>query len=130
MLGTFAHLPSGPLDTDLDGSASAPGPMATLAAVRPDPDPIIVRLMTPGDIKVLDVFNRPSWQSYAACSGQGPADWFPARGDSPAAAKAICGRCPVRTDCLAFALEWPELPGIWGGTSQRQRDRLRARPSA
>jgi WhiB family redox-sensing transcriptional regulator len=112
------------------GSASRASSVATLAGVRSDPDPIVLALMAPGDIKILDVFNRPAWQSYAACRGQGADEWFPGRGASTAAAKAVCERCPVQSYCLAYALEWPELKGVWGGLSEQQRERLRARRSA
>lgn len=36
-------------------------------------------------------------------------------------AKLICARCPVRTPCLAAALEAEERYGIWGGLSARER---------
>ena len=39
-------------------------------------------------------------------------------------AKAICEPCPVRSECLAFALADPHTKGIWG-TSERERMRLR-----
>jgi Transcription factor WhiB len=32
-----------------------------------------------------------------------------------ARAKAICGKCALRTDCLAGALEREEPWGVWGG---------------
>ncbi len=43
-----------------------------------------------------------------------------------AAAKALCHGCPKRLDCLTTALETPERYGIWGGTTPRERDWLRA----
>jgi WhiB family redox-sensing transcriptional regulator len=38
-----------------------------------------------------------------------------------AAAKAICARCPVAADCLAWALGAGEPAGIWGGTTPEER---------
>ncbi|MGH9060608.1 MAG: WhiB family transcriptional regulator, partial [Acidimicrobiales bacterium] len=38
-----------------------------------------------------------------------------------ARAKAICARCPVRAECLAFALATDQRYGIWGGTSETDR---------
>jgi WhiB family redox-sensing transcriptional regulator len=38
-------------------------------------------------------------------------------------AKAICAGCQVRADCLEAGLE--EKYGVWGGTSARERARLR-----
>lgn len=40
------------------------------------------------------------------------------------AAKAICSGCPVAKECLAFALKNSEM-GIWGGTTDEDRKRLR-----
>lgn len=45
-------------------------------------------------------------------------------------AAAICRDCPVARPCLAYALAVPGLHGIWGGTTPRQRTRLRNRTSA
>jgi WhiB family redox-sensing transcriptional regulator len=36
-------------------------------------------------------------------------------------AKAICGLCAVRGQCLKFAVERGEAHGIWGGTSESER---------
>jgi hypothetical protein len=38
-----------------------------------------------------------------------------------AAAKAICGTCPVRVPCLAFALATREPHGVWGGLTAEER---------
>ena len=69
------------------------------------------------------------WMAHKACS---PADadlFFPARGDNDAvdAAKAICARCEVRADCLAYAYANDEYVGVWGGLSGRERRQARAR---
>jgi WhiB family redox-sensing transcriptional regulator len=39
-------------------------------------------------------------------------------------AKAVCAECPVRIDCLQYALE-NNTAGIWGGLTERERRRLR-----
>jgi len=44
--------------------------------------------------------------------------------EEAAAAKAICARCPVSMACLDAGLD--ERFGIWGGTTERERVRLRA----
>lgn len=75
---------------------------------------------------VSDLIARPGWQARAACRGRGPADFFPAGGSDSIAARLICRSCPVSEECLAYALSHPGLKGIWGGTSERHRDRLRA----
>lgn len=40
-------------------------------------------------------------------------------------AKAICAVCPVLQDCFNFAMEHEEEYGVWGGTTHRERERLR-----
>ncbi len=66
------------------------------------------------------------WMSHGACGQADPELFFPAEAvTGPAArqaevAKAVCGRCPVRANCLSYALEaMPE--GIWGGTTPEER---------
>jgi WhiB family redox-sensing transcriptional regulator len=38
-----------------------------------------------------------------------------------AEAKAVCAACPVRRECLAFALRTEQVHGIWGGTTPDER---------
>lgn len=40
-------------------------------------------------------------------------------------AKTTCAECPYAQRCLEFALKNPDLQGIWGGTNERQRNRIR-----
>ncbi|MFD4740570.1 WhiB family transcriptional regulator [Streptomyces virginiae] len=61
------------------------------------------------------------------CAQTDPAEFFPDKGGSTAVAKRICFTCPVRRDCLDYALTNGEQHGIWGGTSERERRRLTAR---
>jgi len=79
---------------------------------------------------------KPEWMERAACAGDDINLWFPEPGDSSAvikAAKRICAGCPVRIQCLDYALQYDGMPGIWGGKTQRERrklfaERLRATP--
>lgn len=41
-------------------------------------------------------------------------------------AKAICAECPMESGCLQYALAHPELPGVWGRTSEQERTKMRA----
>jgi WhiB family redox-sensing transcriptional regulator len=59
------------------------------------------------------------------CAQVDPELWFPEKGGSTRAAKALCARCPVRPECLAYALTHDERFGIWGGTSERDRRRMK-----
>jgi len=44
-------------------------------------------------------------------------------------ARAFCRACPVRTECLAHALDHHIEFGVWGGMTERERRALlRARP--
>lgn len=67
------------------------------------------------------------WMSEAACKGVDPNLFHPERGHNPDlyAAKAVCRECTVREDCLEHALADPETRGVWGGTSERERKRIR-----
>lgn len=64
------------------------------------------------------------WAEEAACRTSHPDLFFPetVRGDNHA--KAICSRCPVRTECLNHALDTDEKYGVWGGLTPRERRRL------
>lgn len=66
-----------------------------------------------------------AWQRDAACRGSDPALFFTERGESTAEAKAICAGCPVRAECLEYALETDQRHGLWGGLSERGRRRIR-----
>lgn len=53
--------------------------------------------------------------------------FFPETGSGVAQARQLCRRCPVKDDCLDYALEANEHYGVWGGASERERRRMRAR---
>lgn len=75
---------------------------------------------------------RPAWQQQGACLGHNPDLFFPERGEREQAreAKAVCAACPVKAECLAFALDTGLHYGIWGGTSERERQKLRRKKAA
>ena len=68
---------------------------------------------------------RPAWMNDAACADS-PENFFPLPNEMAAAkrAKAVCAGCPVKSDCLAYAMT-NDLRGIWGGTGERERRRVR-----
>lgn len=41
--------------------------------------------------------------------------------DETKAAKTICNRCPIKVECLTYALEAGEAFGIWGGLLPSER---------
>jgi WhiB family transcriptional regulator, redox-sensing transcriptional regulator len=67
-----------------------------------------------------------TWRKRAACQGIDVETFYPATEDEvdAAAAKAICGGCPVRQPCLEHALATREREGVWGGTTERERRRI------
>lgn len=77
----------------------------------------------------LPVLRPPEWMAAALCAQTGEPDaWFPdaGRGDMAALAKRVCQACPVRAECLRYALALPANPdGVWGGLSMRERAELR-----
>lgn len=69
------------------------------------------------------------WGAYAACRSSAPDELF-VEGAAQNGAKAVCSGCPVRTECLAFALDRRIEHGIWGGMTERERRALlRRRPT-
>jgi WhiB family transcriptional regulator, redox-sensing transcriptional regulator len=77
-----------------------------------------------------------SWIDRAACRADGvdPDLFFPVSESGlgarqVAAAKAVCAKCPVAADCLAWALRG-EPAGIWGGTTPDERRALRLAQAA
>jgi WhiB family transcriptional regulator, redox-sensing transcriptional regulator len=67
------------------------------------------------------------WQESALCAQTDPEAFFPDRGGSARVAKAVCQQCPVRSECLGYALAHDERFGIWGGLSERERRKLKKR---
>ncbi|MFC8797317.1 WhiB family transcriptional regulator [Promicromonospora sp. NPDC057138] len=69
-----------------------------------------------------------SWRVLAACVGADPEAFYADDGAVQELARGICGRCPVRTICLADALDAPRTGkhGIWGGTTAMERANLTA----
>lgn len=79
----------------------------------------------PASVDVLLAAGRPRWFADAACKEHPERTWHPELGESTAAAKEVCGRCLVQDECLQYALDDARLQGLWGGTSARERGRLR-----
>jgi len=74
---------------------------------------------------IFDMLRRPAFFAGAACRGCDPAMFYPERGEAVAPAKAVCQSCPVAKPCLEYALAGGEKFGLWGGTSERERRRMR-----
>ncbi len=69
------------------------------------------------------------WQYRAACRGEDSnmffaPNYFERKEEKEAReakAKAICATCPVRAECLDYALRTREPHGIWGGLNEAER---------
>lgn len=81
------------------------------------------------------VDREDGWQSLALCRGYDAALFFSPgtpevkeeKDAREAKAKAVCRQCPVRQECLDFALANREPYGIWGGLNETERRRLMTR---
>jgi WhiB family redox-sensing transcriptional regulator len=75
------------------------------------------------------------WRDDAACAQTDPDLFFPT-GDNMTAraqaqqAKGICAGCPVRRECLAWALETRQDQGVWGGMTEAERYAIHRRRSS
>ncbi len=70
------------------------------------------------------------WAPRAACRTATPDELF-VRGAEQNKAKQVCTGCPVRTECLAEALDNQIEWGVWGGMTERERRALlKRRPTA
>lgn len=80
------------------------------------------------DLGVDDLDIEPEfWREAAACADDTEGLFFPDDGDIGAInrAKAVCESCPVADVCLSYAIETNQTEGIWGGTTARERRKLR-----
>ncbi len=69
------------------------------------------------------------WTASALCRAVSPDALF-VRGAEQNRAKQLCSGCPVRTECLAEALDNEIEWGVWGGMTERERRALlRRRPN-
>ncbi len=86
---------------------------------RTGPDAAVASFL--GELRAI----RTDWIEQANCRCVDPELFFPARGGSTKEAKAVCKGCVVRDKCLNHSLVQGERFGIWGGTTEQERRRLR-----
>lgn len=75
-------------------------------------------------IGLLTAVKPEPWVERAICS-RTSAEFFPERGGSSRDAKIVCLGCPVRRECLAYAMSHDERFGVWGGLAEHERRALR-----
>jgi WhiB family redox-sensing transcriptional regulator len=98
------------------GAARAAHPAGTAPTPRTDP--------APGTTPT----SAEDWRVHASCRDEEPDQLF-LRGAEQRKAKVVCLGCPVRTECLAEALDLRIEFGVWGGMTERERRALlRRRP--
>ncbi|MCF2705921.1 WhiB family transcriptional regulator [Arcanobacterium haemolyticum] len=64
------------------------------------------------------------WQDFALCAQTDPDIFFPEKGGSTTPATSVCSACPVRSQCLDYAISHDIRHGIWGGMSDNDRRRI------
>jgi WhiB family redox-sensing transcriptional regulator len=75
------------------------------------------------------------WQRFAACKGPHADLFYPPntterreeKANREADAKMICNDCPVKDECLDYAIAINETHGIWGGLNELERKNLTTR---
>lgn len=83
---------------------------------------------------IYGFFAPPAWTEEALCAETDPALFFPEHNGIEGAsseARKVCAVCPVRRDCLEYALEYESgamgtamsysVNGIWGGKTPNER---------
>ena len=67
------------------------------------------------------------WESDALCREHPEVNFYPNPYESSEPAKAVCGECLVKRECLVFALSNRDAfrYGVWGGTDPEERRELR-----
>lgn len=70
---------------------------------------------------------RSEWHQEAACRGQGPAEFVRGPKYDYGSVRELCETCPVRMQCLEYALSDESITGLWGGTTDAERRLIRRR---
>lgn len=90
--------------------------------------------LTTSTTVALSVSTEPAltddWRRDAMCRDTDPDLFFPVGTTGPAieqieSAKAVCNTCDAQVACLEFALATNQDSGIWGGTSEEERRKIR-----
>lgn len=70
-----------------------------------------------------------SWRERARCTEVNPDLFFADKGEAAntRAAKLICQQCPVVRDCLSYAMNHKGVYGVWGATTEKDRQELKRR---
>lgn len=65
------------------------------------------------------------WEADAACRDRNPEDFFRTEALEQRIVAAFCfEKCPVRLECLDWSIETCQRHGVWGGTTEKEREIL------
>lgn len=81
----------------------------------------------PGALDDLVDVAALGWQNRALCAEVDPEIFFPEQEERTAFhAKKVCKSCPVRTECLEYALNTGQEHGVWGGVCSKERQKIKS----
>jgi WhiB family redox-sensing transcriptional regulator len=66
-----------------------------------------------------------SWRDQGRCAEVDPMLFYPAKGESANPARMVCAGCEVRDQCLEWALATDQRWGVWGGTTEHDRRKIK-----
>lgn len=78
-----------------------------------------------GEGEEIIEINADNWHEFGRCRAYPTYVFFPTDGAGVEVARRICAGCPVKKECLEYALEGNIDHGIWGGESERRRRTMR-----
>jgi WhiB family redox-sensing transcriptional regulator len=78
------------------------------------------------------MYEHSTWRAGAECQSDNAVYFYapshferkPEKDWREGIARALCGRCKVREQCLNYSIEVEEGHGIWGGLNELERSRL------
>lgn len=81
-------------------------------------------------VEPYESVENDDWRDVAACRDTTPDLFFPVGTTGPAIeqiaqAKAVCATCDAQAPCLEYAMVTNQDSGVWGGTSEEERRKLR-----
>ena len=111
-------------EMDLDASSGVAGMAPTAGPWAQSPVQSAPESVSPGSLGFAALAGAPNgWATRAVCAKSDPDTLFVTGAAQREAAK-LCSGCPVKTECLADALDNRIEFGVWGGMTERQRRAL------
>lgn len=74
---------------------------------------------------MTSIWRDTTWMEQGRCREVSPETMFPPDGAGVEIARKICAGCSLQARCLEYALVNRIDHGVWGGTSERERQRIR-----